>query len=184
MDNPYEFKYEESERKLPKIIKLLEKHYPKYIFNPAKKTGDRADKELSCDMTVLTPNEKRESWAIKIREKEFQEKFGDVTVEYKNAAGTQFENLGDWANFKGGSVAIYVYGWSNGETRILIIDIKKMMAIPENEWKQKIFQNKTWGRANFKAISINALKKHNAILKKIDTEKIQQNIMDYLGDRL
>ena len=166
MNNRFETKLNESEQKMPTVIKLLKENYPNTKFKLIDKLGDRADRELSCDL--ITENDftqKQESWAIKVREPKY-ESFNDVTVEYKNAVGTQYEKNGDWWRFRGGVVNIYVYGWSNGKTRLLVIDIKKMMTIPLDKWTNPI-QNYVWGRSNFKAIKVSVLFEYNVILKEI-----------------
>jgi hypothetical protein len=124
-----------------------------------KKTiaGGEADKELSADLIVEFPD-RTEAWAVKFRDLG-KKTFHDVTVEYMNGTGER----GDWFKFKGGIVQNYVYGFSNGEFSYSIIDVKKMMQIPEEEWIDG--QNEEFGKANFKAISFKKLIKADALIK-------------------
>ena len=137
------------------IIPELEKRFGCKIRQTIH--GGEADIELSTDLIVEFPD-RTESWAVKFR-REDKKIFNDVTVEFMNGTGKK----GDWFRFKGGIVQKYVYGFSNGETTYSIIDIKRMMEIPESEWKYK--QNREHGLASFKAISYKELIKKNAFIK-------------------
>jgi len=119
--------------------------------------GGEADRELSSDLIVEFPD-RTESWAVKFR-REDKKGFNDVTVEFMNGTGKR----GDWFRFKGGLVQKYIYGFANGEISYSIIDIIRMMKIPETEWENK--QNKNHGSSRFKAISYKKLIKKKALIK-------------------
>ena len=119
-------------------------------------SGGEADIELSTDLIVEFPD-RTESWAVKFR-REKNKMYSDVTVEYMNGTGKR----GDWFKFKGGIVQKYIYGFTNGEISYSIIDIKKMMEIPESEWDDH--QNKKHGSSKFKTISYKKLIEKKALI--------------------
>jgi hypothetical protein len=88
--------------------------------------------------------------------------FGDFTIEYKNAAGTCYENDGEW--FKLGA-QLYFYGWANknnsGFEKWVILDIPKLKQWIELhgglERVGRLCQNRKHGKASFYAIPIQNL---------------------------
>jgi len=138
------------------IIQELEERFPEATFRQTE-IGGEADRDLSADLIVEFPD-RTEVWAVKFR-REDKKVFQDVTVEYMNGTGKR----GDWFRFKGGIVQKYIYGFSNGETSYTIIDVVKMMKIPQLEWTTH--QNKQHGSSSFKAISFKKLVRKKAIIK-------------------
>jgi len=161
--------------KLRECIKILKKEYPKLEFE-LKDDGNQIDRELSGDILVHNKEKEiTELWAIKFRRLKYKS-FGDVTVEYKNAVGTKYENKGDWFRFKGGIVQKYVYGWSNGEKEFIIIDLKKC------KWNKEkwfgAFQNKKHGKSTFYAIPLSKLKEWGSIIKTIKIKEERKDESD------
>ena len=138
------------------IIKELEERFPECSFRQTE-IGGEADRELSADLIVEFPD-KTEVWAVKFRREE-KKGFQDVTVEYMNGTGKR----GDWFRFKGGIVQKYIYGFSGEEFSYSIIDVPRMMEIPETEWKDQ--QNKDHGSSSFKTISFKMLISKKALIK-------------------
>lgn len=120
------------------------------------------DKEFGIDSLIHLPSDQ---W-ISIQEKyrrNYALQWLDFTQEYKNAAGTEFENDGEW--FKLGA-QIYFYGWANKAEddfeKWALIDIAKYKMIVERagglDKIGTIGQNKKHGKASFYNIPIMNLK--------------------------
>jgi len=149
------------DRLCKEIIPELEKRFNCKIKQTIQ--GGEADRELSADL-IVEFLDRTEVWAVKFR-REHMKEFGDVTVEYENGTGKR----GDWFRFKGGIVQKYVYGFSNGEMSYSVIDVKKMMSIPDDKWKEQ--QNKKHGSSKFKTITFKELIKRKALIRENENDR-------------
>ena len=148
-----------------KAVEIIKKEMPEIIDIKFSKAGGSADREFGIDARVEF-DYGFENWAFKLRRAGIKEKYGsDVTVEYKNAKDTQYENKGDWFKFKTGCVQKYVYGWQNGELHFLIIDLSKCIW-DENEWNGPI-KNYYPNFSNFYSVSLEQLRSWKAIIKEM-----------------
>ena len=143
------------DRLCKQIIPELEERFKCKIKQTIQ--GGEADRELSADL-IVEFLDRTEVWAVKFRRIE-NKSFQDVTVEYMNGTGER----GDWFRFKGGIVQKYIYGFSNGENSYSVIDVKKMMAIPDIEWTSQ--QNQKHGKSQFKAIDYKKLIKKRSLIR-------------------
>ena len=116
------------------------------------------DKEFGVDALIHL---QAGQW-ISIQEKYRSNKYlryGDFTMEYKNAVGTCYENDGEW--FKLGA-QLYFYGWANKDNtdfeKWALLDIVKIKQLVESAGGlDKIGvmkQNNFHGKASFFAIPI------------------------------
>lgn len=151
----------------PAALKIYHVVFPKCDVIDLRENGAKVhilDKEFGIDSLI---NLKSGQW-ITIQEKYrhylFYEKFGaDFTQEYLNAAGTKYENPGEWFSL---GAQLYFYGWANKEEndffKWALIDIAKYKIIVEKAGGLENFgilkANKKHGSANFYAFPINKIK--------------------------
>lgn len=149
----------------PAALRIYEKIFDGCKLEDLRDKGFKVhilDKEFGIDSLIHLPSDQ---W-ISIQEKYRSHSalsYLEFTQEYKNGAGTKYENDGEW--FKLGA-QVYFYGWANKDNtdfeKWVLIDIAKYkMLVEEAGGLDKIGniqKNKKHGRASFYCIPIMNLK--------------------------
>lgn len=129
------------------------------------------DKKYGIDLEIITVTGQKFTIQEKYRKNQFLKKdylqtappYPDFTQEFKNAAGTIYENKGEWFNL---TSQLYFYGWTNVEETDfetwVILDVMKYKMVVEDygglDRIGQIHYNKKHGKASFYSIPIWNLK--------------------------